>query len=102
MSAQVAKAPVAKQTGAAGKGTPSAKKLTFDLPKTEAEAVKEAARLRGELAESKRKHALQKLDTPGTLRTLRRQLARVLTVQHALAASAKAASKAAPTKETKS
>lgn len=44
--------------------------------------AKEAVKLRTELAQAKRDHALQKLESPAKLRTLRRQLARVLTAQH--------------------
>lgn len=52
------------------------------LPTAPAALAKEAAKLRTELAHAKRDHALQKLESPAKLRTLRRQLARVLTAQH--------------------
>jgi ribosomal protein L29 len=52
-----------------------------ELPTTPQALAKEAEKLRGELAEARRNHALQKLESPATLRTLRRRLARVMTVQ---------------------
>ncbi len=52
-----------------------------DLPTTPQALAKEADKLRTEIAEAKRNHALQKLESPATLRTLRRRLARVLTLQ---------------------
>jgi ribosomal protein L29 len=52
-----------------------------ELPTTPQALAKEADKLRAELAVAKRNHALQKLESPATLRTLRRRLARVLTLQ---------------------
>lgn len=52
-----------------------------DMPTTPQALAKEAEKLRTELAEARRNHALQKLESPATLRTLRRRLARVLTLQ---------------------
>jgi ribosomal protein L29 len=53
----------------------------YTVPTTPAALEKEVDKLRGELAEARRSHALQKLESPAKLRTLRRRLARVLTVQ---------------------
>jgi ribosomal protein L29 len=54
-----------------------------ELPTTEAGLAKEVATRREKLRELQLAHALQKLDSPTTLRTARRNLARALTAQSA-------------------
>lgn len=61
---------------------------TTELPKTVAGLAKEADRLRGELSKARTALALEKLDSPVKLRNLRRQLARALTAQSSLSATA--------------
>ena len=66
-----AKNPVAK------KAEPKVKKT----PPAVSPLEKEEAKVRAELSQARRDHALQKLESPAKLRTLRRQLARVMTAQ---------------------
>lgn len=56
-----------------------------ELPTTPQAIAKEEVKLRQELAETRRAHALQKLDSPAKLRKLRRRLARILTMKNAKA-----------------
>jgi len=56
-------------------------KTLKELPATPEGLAKEAAKLRAELRQARLDHVLQKLSSPATLRSTRRQLARVLTVQ---------------------
>lgn len=64
-------------TKAAAPKKPAAKKPAADR------APGSVAQLRAELAEARRQHALEKLESPATLKQLRRKLARALTAERA-------------------
>ena len=64
-------------------------KTRQDLPTTVDALTKEAAKVRKELAEARRQHALQKLDSTAKLREMRARLARILTVKRQKEANAK-------------
>lgn len=55
-----------------------------DIPTTAEGLAKEEAKLRQAIADARLSHALQKLESPATLRTMRARLARVLTMQRQL------------------
>lgn len=60
-----------------------------DLPDTAAGLAKEAQKVRQELSDARLAHALQKLDSPAKLRSLRRRLAHILTLQNQAAKPSK-------------
>lgn len=70
---------------------------TKELPTTSEGLAKEAVKLRAKLRQDRLDHALQKLSSPATLRSTRRQLARVLTLQRAGAHSAPSSETPEPT-----
>lgn len=68
---------VSKVTKAAAPKKPTAKKPAASAGR----APGSVSQLRVELAEARRQHALDKLESPATLKQLRRKLARALTRQ---------------------